>query len=65
VGVQLAGLDLLDGIGEWSIPAAIISGPGVLVLLWLALQALGAVLWVPAVRRMRGEDARRRPRRRI
>ena len=43
--------------GSFAVPAAAIAGPGLLLLLWLGLQTIGAVGWVPAVRRLRGEQA--------
>ena len=53
-------LNVLDGIGTWSVPAAVVGVPGLLVVLWVALQTVGALAWIPAVRRLRGdEDARR------
>lgn len=54
LGVGLAGIDLF-GDPVWAIPAASIAGPGLLVLLWLALQTAGASVWIPFVRRLRGE----------
>jgi len=58
LGLGLGGIDLLAG-GLWVIPAASVAGPGLLVLLWLAIQAAGAAAWIPAVRRLRGEDRNR------
>ena len=49
----------LDAAIVWFVPAATIAGPGLLLLLLVALQAAGAAAWVPAVRRLRGEDRRR------
>jgi hypothetical protein len=47
----------LDSSIVWVVPAATIAGPGLLLLLVLAaLQAAGAAAWVPAVRRLRGEE---------
>jgi hypothetical protein len=34
--------------------------PGLLVILWVVLQAMGALAWIPAVRRMADESGRRR-----
>ena len=57
---------LLDGPLVWFVPGAAVGVPGLLVLLFIALQAAGAMAWVPAVRRMSGDSApsqrRRRPR---
>ena len=56
--------DVLDGLDVWAVPAATIAGPGLLVLLWIALQSIGAAVWLPAARRLRsGSDAARRRRR--
>ena len=52
-----ASIGLLAG-GMWMVPAAAIAGPGLLILVWIALQALGALAWLPALRRLRGEHAR-------
>jgi len=56
---------LLDAPLVWFVPGAAVGVPGLLVLLWIALQAVGALAWIPAVRRMSGEPlaARRRRRR--
>ena len=54
---------LIGGIEIWAVPAATIGVPGLLVLLWAALQAIGALAWVPAARRLRGEDRSVRQRR--
>ena len=55
VGVEISGMDLFGG-PIWAVPAATIAGPGLLVLLWLVLQAIGAAAWMPSVRRLRGEE---------
>jgi hypothetical protein len=52
------GVDLIGGIEVWTVPAATLALPGLLLLIWVALQTLGALAWIPAVRRMRdAEDA--------
>jgi len=51
------------GLEIWAVPAAVMGGPGLLVLLWIALQAAGATAWVPAARRLRDDDRRHRRRR--
>ena len=53
VGVEL--LDLLDADYVWFVPAASVAVPGLLVILWVTLQAIGALAWIPAVRRMADE----------
>lgn len=61
--VQVGGgsLTVLDGFGTWSVPAAVVGVPGLLVVLWVALQTVGALAWIPAVRGLRGEDRGREP----
>lgn len=42
------------GLGQlWWVPAATIGGPGLLVILFVALQLLGGLVWLPATRRFR------------
>jgi Bacterial Ig domain len=50
------GVDLLAGAEIWSVPAATLGVPGVLLLIWVALQAVGALAWIPAVKRLRGDE---------
>lgn len=54
LGAGVVGLGV--GVEIWAVPAATIAVPGLLVLLWVALQAIGALAWIPAVRRLRGDD---------
>jgi hypothetical protein len=51
-------LGLLTGAPTWVVPFATFGGPGLIVLLWVAAQAGGASIWIPAARRLRG-NARR------
>jgi hypothetical protein len=59
------GIDL-DGIfptlsgGQWFVPGAVLGVPGLLVLLWVALQLAAGIAWLPAANRVRGNDRRRR-----
>ena len=62
LGIDTVGL--LAGFEIWAVPAAVIGGPGFLVLLWIAMQAAGAMAWVPAARRLRNGDVSRARRRR-
>jgi len=48
----------------WFVPGAAVAVPGLLVVLFIALQAVGALAWVPAVRRMSGDPVPIRRRRR-
>jgi hypothetical protein len=57
------GVQLLGGLGVapvWFVPAAAFGGTGLLVLLWVALQLTAGAMWVPAARRLRGEERTRR-----
>jgi hypothetical protein len=54
--LDLTSLWLLGGVDVWAVPAATIAGPGLIVLLWVALQTGGVSLWIPAARRLRGEE---------
>ena len=54
--LDLSSLWFFDGMDVWAVPAATIAGPGLIVLLWVALQAGGVSLWIPAARRLRGEE---------
>ncbi|MEK6192044.1 MAG: hypothetical protein AABM41_06935 [Chloroflexota bacterium] len=65
IGLGADVLALLDAPLVLFVPGAVVGVPGLLVLLWVALQAVGALAWIPAVRRMSGEPlaARRRRRR--
>jgi hypothetical protein len=54
--VQIVNVSVLAGIAIYAVPAAALALPGVLILVWLALQTLGALAWIPAVRRLGGRD---------
>lgn len=56
VELGLGTLGFMEVAIVWIVPAATIAGPGLLLLLVVALQATGALAWVPAVRRLRGDD---------
>ena len=51
-------LGLMTGAPTWVVPFATFGGPGLIVLLWVAAQAGGASLWIPAARRLRGDAQR-------
>lgn len=59
--VSLGPLGVIDGLSVWAVPGAVIGGPGILVILWVALQTGVAAAWIPAVQRMRGDGRRARP----
>jgi hypothetical protein len=54
--VELVGF--LEAGYVWFVPAASVALPGLLVILFVALQAIGALAWIPWVRRMGEEDRR-------
>jgi hypothetical protein len=58
-------IGVVAGLDIWAVPAAVIGGPGLLVLLWIALQAGGASAWIPAARRLRDDDASKSGRGRV
>jgi hypothetical protein len=60
VGVDVFGL--LDADFVWFVPAASMAVPGLLVIVWVLLQTIGALAWIPAVRRMSRESMDRRKR---
>ena len=55
-------VDLLGSVEIWSVPAATLGVPGILLIIWVGLQAVGALAWIPAVRRLRGDDGEPKPR---
>jgi hypothetical protein len=59
VGLDIGGVELVGTLDTWLVPATTIGGTGLLVLLFVALQAAGTVAWLPAVRRLRGEERKR------
>jgi hypothetical protein len=54
--LALTGVDLIGDFAVWSVPAATLGVPGFLLIVWVALQAVGALAWIPAVRRLRGDE---------
>jgi hypothetical protein len=54
--MSLGALGALGTIDVWIVPAATFAGPGLVILAWIALQALGVLAWLPAVRGLRGDD---------
>lgn len=65
LGIGTEVFALLEGPLMWFVPGAAVGGPGLLLLLFIALQGAGALAWLPAVRRMSGDpipmNRRRRP----
>ncbi len=55
--LALAAASILVGASVFAVPAAVLGGPGLLLILFVVLQTAGALGWVPAVRRLRGEDS--------
>ncbi len=51
------------GLFEWTVPGAILTGPGLLLLALIAAQAMGGLAWLPVVRRKIGAFGPARPRR--
>jgi hypothetical protein len=62
-GVDVAGF---GGLIDWAVPSLVLSVPGLLVVLAVAAQAAGGVVWVPLARRwLGGFGVRRRDRREV
>lgn len=49
---DFSGGEIGAGSLVWLVPAATFTAPG-LIVLWIALQAGGALAWAPAIRRLR------------
>ena len=58
-GLSVGGLGDVGALQLWLVPGAVIAGPGLLVLIWLAIQVLAGMAWLPAARRVRGQEDRR------
>lgn len=56
VPVALGALALLASIDIWIVPGLLLGVPGLLVVAFVILQAIGALVWIPAIRRLRGHD---------
>ena len=54
VALDLGDLQLGD---LWYVPAGLLGLPGLLLLLWLAAEAAGGLVWLPAARRLSREEA--------
>lgn len=57
VPVGLGTLGLLGSIDIWIVPGLLLGVPGLLVVAFVVLQALGALAWIPAIRRLGGREA--------
>lgn len=62
-GLTVGGLGSVNAFGLWLVPGTVIAGPGLLAILWLLIQVLAGMVWLPAARRVRGREngRRRRP----
>jgi len=56
VAVALGALGLLGSIDIWIVPGLLLGVPGLLVVAFVLFQAVGALAWIPAIRRLRGPD---------
>jgi hypothetical protein len=54
--LDLGRLGLIGGVDTWIVPSATLGVSGLLILIWIGLQGLGAFAWIPAVRRLRGDE---------
>lgn len=55
--IGLGTMATMPGTSVFAVPAAVLGGPGLLIIAWVVVQALGTATWIPAVRRLRGRDA--------
>jgi hypothetical protein len=55
--IALGALGLLGSIDIWIVPGLLLGVPGLLVVAFVILQAVGALAWIPAIRRLRGDHA--------
>ncbi len=55
--IALGALGLLGSIDIWIVPGLLLGVPGLLVVAFVILQAVGALAWIPAIRRLRGNHA--------
>ena len=62
LGVGVDVLALINSPLGWFVPGAVVGLPGLLVIVFVALQAIGVLAWIPAVRRLAGDDDARRRR---
>jgi hypothetical protein len=60
VGFDAGVAAAFDGF-SWQVPALVISVPGMLVVIAVALQVLGGLAWLPVVRRRLGGSGVERP----
>jgi hypothetical protein len=56
IPLALGPLGLLGTIDVWIVPGLLYGVPGILLLLFVVAQAGGAAAWLPAIRRLRGDD---------
>ncbi|MBA2701220.1 MAG: hypothetical protein H0U58_05885 [Chloroflexi bacterium] len=54
VGLAADTLGLFGRAFEWLVPGALVTVPGLLLILAVAAQSLGALAWLPVVRRQVG-----------
>lgn len=54
--MSLASFATFSSSAMFAVPVAVLGGPGLLILGWVLLQALGTITWIPAIRRLRGRD---------
>ncbi len=57
VPIALGALGLLGSIDIRIVPGLLLGVPGLLVVGFVLLQAIGVLAWIPAIRRLRGQEA--------
>jgi hypothetical protein len=62
--IDFAGLlTTFGGLLDWAVPTVVLTVPGLLLLLAIAAQVTGGLVWIPIVRRFLGVIGLRRRRR--
>lgn len=56
IPISLGPLGILGAIDVWVVPGLLYGIPGVLIIAFVVLQLGGAAAWIPAIRRLRGEE---------
>jgi hypothetical protein len=55
--ISLGPLGLLRSVDVWIVPTLLFGGPGLLIVAFVVLQAVGALAWIPAIRRLRDDES--------
>ena len=56
IPITLGSIGVLGAIDVWIVPGLLYGIPGVLIIAFVLLQLGGAAAWIPAIRRLRGDE---------